>query len=88
MCILVCSRALWNSISRIALSITDHYIALCNIASTTRRETDYARDRIWEKDPKNFDECYSENSDPYMIYGFGSDSVSPAWTAADNVRYC
>jgi hypothetical protein len=67
---------------------TKSFIGLCNLSLTTRREPDYARDRIWEKDPYNFDACLSENSDPYVVYVFGSDRATVSWDFRDEVRYC
>jgi hypothetical protein len=82
MCGLVCSSvpSTWF--------ITNSSVALCNLSLTTRRETDYARDRIWEKDPYNFDDCVAEDSDPYVVYAFGSDYASVTWGREDDVRYC
>jgi hypothetical protein len=55
---------------------------------TTRTEPDYARDRIWEKDPGNADSCVSYLHDPYLAYIFGSDGIGASFSPYDDVRYC
>jgi hypothetical protein len=55
---------------------------------TTQRKPDYARDRVWEKEPGDGDGCVCTVSDPYVSYMFGSDHTVPTFYEEDTVRYC